>query len=677
MNDITQEIFGNQLYTVGKKSDTSKQVFTPTKVVDDMIDLLPAEIFNPDATFIDIYCKSGIFLKRIYEKLDLALQKLEKFTNPEIRRNHILNNQIYGLVMDNSASLLLCNKVIYGDAFHDGHILYLDLVNVAGYSNYEDILHKMSPTKIKETIEKMFNRQGLGFDVVVGNPPYNKGGDIDFVNLGYELCNKYTVMITPAKWQTAEANQRIDSQMSYGDFRKKIVPHMKEVVYYPDCYDLFDIKEASGICYYILYKDKRFDKCLVVNKQELQKSIESFEIRAILNRETLWNVGNSVVDLMGKYNKLDIENMGQLNNKARYFVNSNNQSTKGGGGYSTKMQDASGKWVTKDGIVGHGGMLFNPKTKDIPVITKINVIDSLDAAKDLLIAGASSNLFYSDSLEECESYVSYITTKLVRFLILINFNKQTLFDRNTFRFVPSPMILDNSGNRICGEFDHIYTDDELYKTWQIPQKYIEVIEAVVKERDNNNYKAMVEKCQYLYNCGITFKHVLNTNYNVKERNSVGIGIFIKNQLDTIFSKSTKVYQLENLQNFLLNNQNLMDSNQKVRINFYSSEAMQDGVKPQNILKVLIKLYPKAFNGEWYRECLEMIEYWIPSDNIDNYNKQNECIGKLLYICETVASLSIIVGSLCPQDERLSSIKISKNCEFEIDGRNIIIETIQK
>lgn len=485
-------------------------------------------------------------------------------------------------------------------------------------------------------------------------------------------------MITPAKWQTAEANQRIDSQMSYGDFRKKIVPHMKEVVYYPDCYDLFDIKEASGICYYIIYKDKSFDKCLVVNKQELQKSIESFEIRAILNRETLWNVGNSVVDLMGRYNKLDIENMAQLNNKARYFVNSNNQSTKGGGGYSTKMQDASGKWVTKDGIVGHGGMLFNPKTRNIPVITKINVIDSLDAAKDLLIAGASSNLFYSDSLEECESYVSYITTKLVRFLILINFNKQTLFDRNTFRFVPSPMILDNSGNRICGEFDHIYTDDELYKTWQIPQKYIEVIEAVVKERDNNNYKAMVEKCQYLYNCGITFKHVLNTNYNVKERNSVGIGIFIKNQLDTIFSKSTKVYQLENLQKFLLNNQNLMDSNQKVRINFYSSEAMQDGVKPQNILKVLIKLYPKAFNGEWYRECLEMIKYWLPGQNsLDNYNKQNEYIEKLLYICETVASLSIIVGSLCPQSERLSSIKISKNCEFEIDGRNIIIETIQK
>ena len=50
------------------------------------------------------------------------------------------------------------------------------------------------------------------------------------------------------------------------------------------------------------------------------------------------------------------------------------------------------------------------------------------------------------------------------------------------------MILDNSGNRVRGEFDHIYTDDELYKTWNIPQKYIEVIEAVVKERDPEIYE---------------------------------------------------------------------------------------------------------------------------------------------------------------------------------------------
>lgn len=33
-----------------------------------------------------------------------------------------------------------------------------------------------------------------------------------------------------------------------------------------------------------------------------------------------------------------------------------------------------------------------------------------------------------------------------------------------------------------GKFDHIYTDEELYKAFNLPQKYIDVIEAVIKER---------------------------------------------------------------------------------------------------------------------------------------------------------------------------------------------------
>lgn len=57
-----------------------------------------------------------------------------------------------------------------------------------------------------------------------------------------------------------------------------------------------------------------------------------------------------------------------------------------------------------------------------------------------------------------------------------------LMENHYFRFVPSPMVLDEQGNRVPGKFDHIYTDEELYKTWNLPQKYIDVIEAVIKER---------------------------------------------------------------------------------------------------------------------------------------------------------------------------------------------------
>lgn len=42
-----------------------------------------------------------------------------------------------------------------------------------------------------------------------------------------------------------------------------------------------------------------------------------------------------------------------------------------------------------------------------------------------------------------------------------------------FRFVPALPT---------GKFDHIYIDQELYEAFDLPQKYRDVIEAVIKER---------------------------------------------------------------------------------------------------------------------------------------------------------------------------------------------------
>ena len=63
-------------------------------------------------------------------------------------------------------------------------------------------------------------------DIIIGNPPYNNGMDIDFVFNAFDIAKIAVAMITPAKWQTCEADQRIDSTHSYGDFREQIVPHM-------------------------------------------------------------------------------------------------------------------------------------------------------------------------------------------------------------------------------------------------------------------------------------------------------------------------------------------------------------------------------------------------------------------------------------------------------------------
>ena len=49
---------------------SSDEVFTPPEVANAMIDLVPPEIFkDPDATFLDPACKSGVFLREIAKRL--------------------------------------------------------------------------------------------------------------------------------------------------------------------------------------------------------------------------------------------------------------------------------------------------------------------------------------------------------------------------------------------------------------------------------------------------------------------------------------------------------------------------------------------------------------------------------------------------------------------------------
>lgn len=114
----------------------------------------------------------------------------------------------------------------------------------------------------------------MHFDLVIGNPPYNKGMDIDFIDLGYELSEQYTVMIVPAKWQAADANQRISSRMSYGQFREKLVPHMEYVCFYPDCLDVFGIQEQSGVSWFILDKSNTYENrnTVAIRKEQIAQA---------------------------------------------------------------------------------------------------------------------------------------------------------------------------------------------------------------------------------------------------------------------------------------------------------------------------------------------------------------------------------------------------------------------
>ena len=79
----------------------TNQIFTPKRVVMQMVDMLEAE--NPgcfdrdDKTFIDLYMKSGLYIAEIVKRLYQSETMKDKYPDRETRLRHIFANQVYGL----------------------------------------------------------------------------------------------------------------------------------------------------------------------------------------------------------------------------------------------------------------------------------------------------------------------------------------------------------------------------------------------------------------------------------------------------------------------------------------------------------------------------------------------------------------------------------------------------
>ena len=136
------------------------------------------------------------------------------------------------------------------------------------------------------------------------------------------------------------------------------------------------------------------------------------------------------------------------------------------------------------GIGGRGGfnkageytyLLSNDGTAQYLSISRI-----IDKAKgETSPSGASNCVFSSDSKEECENFISWLNTKFTRFFVAINISKLTgILTNDYFRFVPAPLLKEDG----TYNWNIKYTDDLLYKHYNLDSKYIKVIEAVIKER---------------------------------------------------------------------------------------------------------------------------------------------------------------------------------------------------
>ncbi len=128
----------------------TNQIFTPKKVVKDMVDKLEAEnpgcFDDPDATFADLYMKSGMYITEIVTRLYQSKRMKALYPDDAERLNHIFAKQVYGCA-PTEIIYRICLRYILGfsDEIHieKNNIRLCDTLEYAKNGTMEEEMRKV------------------------------------------------------------------------------------------------------------------------------------------------------------------------------------------------------------------------------------------------------------------------------------------------------------------------------------------------------------------------------------------------------------------------------------------------------------------------------------------------------------------------------------------------------
>jgi len=213
------------------------EVFTPMTFVSDMLDKLPKEVWkNKNLKWLDPATGMGNFAIAIYLRLMEGLK--DEIEDDKDRKKHILENMLY-MSEINKKNVLVCKQIFdinneYKLNINEGDSLKVD---------YNEVF------KVKE------------FDLIVGNPPYNKdntgtGNSIWqlFVKKSInELKNNgYLLFVHPSTWRKPQ------SEKSKMKEYFKLIAHTNKLLYLEIHNSKDGIKTfgcATRYDYYVLQKE--------------------------------------------------------------------------------------------------------------------------------------------------------------------------------------------------------------------------------------------------------------------------------------------------------------------------------------------------------------------------------------------------------------------------------------
>lgn len=493
---------------------SNDEVFTPPEVANAMLDMLPQEVFrNPNTTFLDPGCKSGVFLREIAKRLLNGLEDV--YPDLQERTEHIFKKQLFGIAITELTSHL-SRRSLYCSKTANGNYSVVKFDTIDGNVRFKNIQHRWQSGKCvfcgAAESEYGYKKRGddlethayemihttrpeaifeMKFDVIIGNPPYqlSDGGAQasakpiyqHFVEQAKKMNPSYLIMIIPARWYAG--GKGLD------DFRDRMLndKHIRELHDFPNTDDCFPgVNIRGGVCFFLWEKDYDNTKNLVnvvthnqENIDSIQRNLRYGDLNIFLRYGKSLSVLEKVMrccgdDVMAKH----VSSRKPFGLSTDFIKTSKYKSKSTGMDYPIPCygkgknvgyvefneipnhQDWVGKWKVFTSRANNIGTELNDDNLNTFIGKKEICTESY------IVIGADMNL----SEGEARNLADYLQTRFARFCHSLAKVSQDATSK-TYRFVP------------VQDFTRKWTDEELYMKYKLSDDEIKFIESTIKEME--------------------------------------------------------------------------------------------------------------------------------------------------------------------------------------------------